>query len=576
MSQESDSPLVHPRLDDLTTGLTIDVLRRPSIPFRFVTDQGTPLAVKATLRVYYTSNSYRETLEQIGESDVLDVSRVVSGARSISAIQILVRSTDDRLAAFFRSKDIASLQNDQAHEIVLLPTATVHGRILNKETNEPISEAKASISVSYTPRGGQHVGNYTCDDQGRYHFERLVPGMQYSIGADAENFLARNSIHNRFVAKAAESHTLDISLVPNSPKVIINLGPLKVASVEGLSAQEAYETLTREYDKAYKAYEELIKQYRSDKTHSNHDEMIGRIVALREPTPAYAQAMMTLINEHRGSDIELKALKWVCKARLIAGTESRHRPLRIEAAARLLEEYHDSPDLADVVENVIYNSPDPYTAAEQLIKSPVHEVQGRACLVAADMLLQRYLDPYRGGHDELREQAIELYEKVVDKYADITYWNKESIASEAKDRLFELRDLQLGAVAPEIEGVDLDGKPMKLSDFRGKVVVIHYWESGIGDLGRLKQIADEYRDRPLVILGVYTDKDAAKAKAQAVKSGLKIRHWHDPNRHIHARWSGSWPDTHVIGHDGKLLYRGQRKSPQPLEDVLDTAVAAAE
>ncbi len=33
----------------------------------------------------------------------------------------------------------------------------------------------------------------------------------------------------------------------------------------------------------------------------------------------------------------------------------------------------------------------------------------------------------------------------------------------------------MGKVAPEIEGEDLDGKPFKLSDYRGKVVVLDFW-----------------------------------------------------------------------------------------------------
>ena len=37
------------------------------------------------------------------------------------------------------------------------------------------------------------------------------------------------------------------------------------------------------------------------------------------------------------------------------------------------------------------------------------------------------------------------------------------------------RRLQVGETAPEIEGNDLDGKAMKLSDFRGKVVVLDFW-----------------------------------------------------------------------------------------------------
>jgi peroxiredoxin len=33
----------------------------------------------------------------------------------------------------------------------------------------------------------------------------------------------------------------------------------------------------------------------------------------------------------------------------------------------------------------------------------------------------------------------------------------------------------VGSLAHEIEGNDADGKPMKLSDFRGKVVLLDFW-----------------------------------------------------------------------------------------------------
>jgi len=36
-------------------------------------------------------------------------------------------------------------------------------------------------------------------------------------------------------------------------------------------------------------------------------------------------------------------------------------------------------------------------------------------------------------------------------------------------------DLAIGKVAPEIVGEDIDGQPMKLSDYRGKVVVLDFW-----------------------------------------------------------------------------------------------------
>jgi len=34
---------------------------------------------------------------------------------------------------------------------------------------------------------------------------------------------------------------------------------------------------------------------------------------------------------------------------------------------------------------------------------------------------------------------------------------------------------EIGNTAPEITGNDLEGKPMKLSEFRGKVVMLDFW-----------------------------------------------------------------------------------------------------
>ena len=38
--------------------------------------------------------------------------------------------------------------------------------------------------------------------------------------------------------------------------------------------------------------------------------------------------------------------------------------------------------------------------------------------------------------------------------------------------------LREGRPAPEIEGVDADGRTFRLSDYRGKVVLLHFWREG--------------------------------------------------------------------------------------------------
>ena len=49
------------------------------------------------------------------------------------------------------------------------------------------------------------------------------------------------------------------------------------------------------------------------------------------------------------------------------------------------------------------------------------------------------------------------------------------LAKVAAGALYELENLSIGSVAGEIEGVDLHGQPLKLSDYRGKVVVLDFW-----------------------------------------------------------------------------------------------------
>ena len=51
------------------------------------------------------------------------------------------------------------------------------------------------------------------------------------------------------------------------------------------------------------------------------------------------------------------------------------------------------------------------------------------------------------------------------------FWLGGTAAGQAHDPA----DLEIGKLAPDIEGEDIDGVPFKLSDYRGKVVVLDFW-----------------------------------------------------------------------------------------------------
>ena len=77
---------------------------------------------------------------------------------------------------------------------------------------------------------------------------------------------------------------------------------------------------------------------------------------------------------------------------------------------------------------------------------------------------------------KLEAQAEQYFEKIVKsaEFADIPYQGK-TLGAAASRNLFEIRNLSIGKVAPEIDGEDIDGNSMKLSDYRGKVVVLDFW-----------------------------------------------------------------------------------------------------
>jgi hypothetical protein len=71
---------------------------------------------------------------------------------------------------------------------------------------------------------------------------------------------------------------------------------------------------------------------------------------------------------------------------------------------------------------------------------------------------------------QLVKDAEDLYEQVA-KEAGVN----PILTRMANDALYELKNLAIGMKAPDIEGEDLDGKKFKLSDYRGKVVVLDFW-----------------------------------------------------------------------------------------------------
>jgi hypothetical protein len=88
---------------------------------------------------------------------------------------------------------------------------------------------------------------------------------------------------------------------------------------------------------------------------------------------------------------------------------------------------------------------------------------------------KEYLDKIAAGDPgKLLKEAEDLFADLAKEKEDLKIFGqalKELVESE----LYEIRNLAIGKPAPEIEGEDIDGKTFKLSEYKGKVVVLDFW-----------------------------------------------------------------------------------------------------
>jgi hypothetical protein len=106
-------------------------------------------------------------------------------------------------------------------------------------------------------------------------------------------------------------------------------------------------------------------------------------------------------------------------------------------------------------------------------KSSDESIQNQAGGVLGRILRNLYEKAY----DKKDPKAPELYQEAE---KTLTEFSKKAegnafLKKQLDDALFELQKLSVGKTAPEIDGEDLDGKKFKLSDYRGKVVVLDFW-----------------------------------------------------------------------------------------------------
>lgn len=157
---------------------------------------------------------------------------------------------------------------------------------------------------------------------------------------------------------------------------------------------------------------------------------------------------------------------------------------------------------------------------------------------------------------KLRAEAEALFTDIVKNHKD-----NAKLAEAAEPELFELQNLVVGKTAPEIEGEDGAGKKLKLSDFRGKVVVIDFWASWCGPCMGLvphtRELVKRLEGKPFVFLGVNADDSRQRQQKAEEQHKMTWRSWFDGRQGpIASRWNIRYlPTLYVLDHEGVIRHK---------------------
>lgn len=208
---------------------------------------------------------------------------------------------------------------------------------------------------------------------------------------------------------------------------------------------------------------------------------------------AYSEEILKLAKENPKTEIAESAYTWMV-------SNIRDEEIVAEAFDQLFANFIDSEKLSSVCMELVYSAPSKKVEErlDTLIeKSPHDSVKATASYAKASYLEQikeakgMLDDPGMAefvgeeGMEYLKNAKVDkseiekLYQSIVDNYADeeIVYGpgQSENLGEMAASALFAIKNLSIGCVAPDIVGQDLDGKDFKLSDYRGKVVMLDFW-----------------------------------------------------------------------------------------------------
>jgi peroxiredoxin len=333
-----------------------------------------------------------------------------------------------------------------------------------------------------------------------------------------------------------------------------------------VTRRQAFQTIQGEYGRKLAAFNKASQSIRT-----KADAL--RVASLKPSAAEYGKRLLALAKEKPADDVALDALVWIVE------NDDPEGPFQqLDEVLNLIEKHHvGSPRLKSVIPSLASSAS---LLADALLEVLVEKggdraVRGAACFFLASSRYERL--------DEKALAGVEiLLERVKKEYANIRLDDEDkTLGAMADALLYEVKYLQPGKVAPDIEGTDAYGKRMKLSDQRGKVVMLVFWGSWCGpcmaEVPHERKLMATYAGRPFTVIGINSGDSKDKAAKTVKDNKMTWPSFHDgADGPIVARWNvSSFPTAYLLDSKGVIRVK-DLLDEEDADKVIEESVKDAE
>ncbi|TWU07799.1 protein kinase domain-containing protein [Stieleria varia] len=352
-------------------------------------------------------------------------------------------------------------------------------------------------------------------------------------------------------------------------------------------AEKALSELEAEYNQLESAYHQASED-------AVDEVELDRVYEEMDPRHIMPSKYLAMEETYRGTDEGLKALVQVCgMARSVAGANSPAGKGRREAVKRVIQHYLQREDLESIIatlgggpfvpqadellQALVERSPFRKTQAEALIaqinfgkealmvesqmpkvRAAVQDRMKEAPPTLRDEFEQRLKLLENTDFNQLRRDLNEKLGRLAKLYSDVSVKHYGTGGTAAQRLSHAINKVIIGQPAPELEAFDIDGKPFRLSELRGKHVVLMFAQSVNDDYGDMyapmRQLVAKYKQAPMRVVGIMSNADQTHLHAAAKRGDINWTVISQPlNGPLQLDWGiEGYPTACIIDADGML------------------------